>query len=261
MTGPLVSLFLLALAPVEGKLLTFDVDGGPREAIVYLPSQKEKETAPPLVFVFHGHGGRARRAAARINLHKDWPGAVVVYMQGISGVPGVNDPMGKLPGWQKAPGDQRDRDVKFFDVALERIERDQRTDADRVYVLGHSNGARFASVLWQTRGDKLAALCCAAAQGGRLIRNCQPKPVFLIMGEKDNVVPFEWQKRSIALARQTLRVDPLSAKVDGSMRTEAGIDRSELVTYIHTGGHEYPADATPHVVKFFQRHKRHVEAD
>ena len=64
-------------------------------------------------------------------------------MQGLPGVAGMTDPEGSRSGWQKSPGEVGDRDVKFFDAALERIQKIYKTDPNRVYVLGHSNGSRF----------------------------------------------------------------------------------------------------------------------
>src|SRR5262245_18356037 len=62
------------LSAQEPKTRTWDVDGMKREAIVFAPA---KETAtPPLVFVFHGHGGAAKGVASWWAVHKHWPDAV-----------------------------------------------------------------------------------------------------------------------------------------------------------------------------------------
>jgi polyhydroxybutyrate depolymerase len=252
----LASLLLLAAAAAAGKLQTFKVDGVRRQAVVYANTKPAPAAGAPVVFVFHGRGGRPERTAARFKLHEHWPEAVIVYMQGLPGAAGVKDPAGKQTGWQSSPGEQGDRDVRFFDVALAQIQKQYQTDPDRVYLLGHSNGARFANVLWQLRGDKLAALCSAAAQGGRLIRDCKPKPIFMIIGEKDAIAPFNWQLRSIDVAREVLGTDSSKIKTEKLARSEPGKDNTELVLYIHPGGHEFPDAATPLVVKFFKRHKR-----
>jgi polyhydroxybutyrate depolymerase len=256
MTATLASLALIAILLAEGKPQTFNVEGTNRRALIHVNTKAAPAAGAPLVFVFHGRGGQAARAAARFKVHEHWPEAVVAYMQGLPGQPGITDPDGKKAGWQLSPRDQDDRDVKFFDAALAQIQKECKTDPDRVYLLGHSNGARFANVLWNLRGDKLAALCSSAAQGGRLIRDCKPKSIFMIMGERDNVVPFDSQRRSIDLVRTVLKTDPAKAKTEGLIRTEQGQDNTELVLYIHPGGHEYLDEATPLVVKFFQRHQR-----
>ena len=247
-------LLLAALSPVESKRETFAIDGAERQAIVYTSSKPAP--AAPVVFVFHGHGGTAQNAARRFRLHELWPEAVVVYMQGMPGVVGITDPEGSRNGWQKSPGEVGDRDVKFFDAALERIQKIYKTDPNRVYLLGHSNGSRFVNVLWNMRGDRLTAMCSSSGPGGMLIVGSKPRPVFIIAGEKDPLVPYETQKRSIELVRKLLKVDPSRSKVEGLVRTDAGTEGTELVTYIHPGGHEFPTEALPLVVSFFKRHPK-----
>lgn len=262
--GPtiLVATVILWLATIHVTALcqsteeTFNVEGVDRRALVFSNSTPVSGAGAPVVFVFHGHGGNAQSAARRFRIHELWPEAVVVYMQGIPGVVGITDSGGKLNGWQKAPGEVGDRDLKFFDAALERMRTKYKVDLKRVYVLGHSNGGRFVNVLWNVRGDKLAALCSAAGPGGRLIVNSPPKPVFIIAGEKDPLVPFQIQQNGIAFARELLKTDALKTKVEGLLRTEPGINGTELVTYIHPNGHEFPLEALPSVIKFFQRHAR-----
>lgn len=252
--APLIS--LNALTVEQAKPESFTVDGVERQALVYANSKPAATAGAPVVFVFHGHGGIAQYAARRFRIHELWPEAVVVYMQGIPGVKGITDAEGTRNGWQKAPGEVGDRDLKFFDAAIDRIQKKYKTDPNRVYVMGHSNGGRFVNVLWNSRDDKLAALCSAAGPGGLLIDKAAPKSVFIIAGEKDPLVPFQTQQNSILRARRLLKTDESKAKVNGLERTEPGVNGSELVTYIHPGGHEVPLEALPSVISFFKRHVR-----
>ena len=250
-----LSLWLPELLSADSaQMENFTVDGVERRAIVYSNSKGAGDV--PIVFAFHGHGGTAQNFARRLRIHESWPEAVVVYMQGLPGVAGITDPEGRRNGWQKFPGEAGDRDIKFFDAALERIRKKYRTDPDRVYVLGHSNGGRFVNVLWNMRGEKLAALCSAAGPGGTLIKAAKPRPVFIIAGEKDPIVPFQNQQVSIDLARVLLKADSSKPRVDGFERTEPGVNGTELVTYIHPGGHEFPVVALPRIIGFFKRHAR-----
>jgi polyhydroxybutyrate depolymerase len=235
---------------------TFTVEGQRRTALIYRNSAPAPKTGAPLLLVFHGHGGRVEGTARRFNLQQLWPEAVVVYLQGLTGVAGITDREGKLPGWQKNPGELGDRDVKFVDVALEQIQKQYQTDPNRVYALGHSNGARFVNVLWKMRGEKFAAFCSASGQGGLMLRGATPKPIFIIAGEKDPLVPYQGQVMSIELTRRLLETDSSKAKTEGYARTEPGINGTELVTYLHPGGHEFPPEALPLAVKFFQRHTK-----
>src|SRR5262249_53969989 len=36
---------------------TFNIDGTPREALIYAPSNTDNSVPAPLLFAFHGHGG------------------------------------------------------------------------------------------------------------------------------------------------------------------------------------------------------------
>lgn len=160
-----------------GALQSFTVAGQTREALVF---GKNANAAAPLVLCFHGHGGRAQNAARRWAIHTLWPEAVLVYLQGLPGVVGITDKEGKLPGWQKNPGEQSDRDVQFVDAVVAQMGKQYKIDDRRLYAIGHSNGARFVNVLWKVHGEKFAALCSAAAQGGLLIRDAVPRTLFAL---------------------------------------------------------------------------------
>jgi polyhydroxybutyrate depolymerase len=232
---------------------TFNVDGVERKALVYSNSAPTPKTGAPLVLGFHGHGGRAEFVARRWNLPALWPEAVVVYLQGLPTATS-RDPEGARPGWQIAPGGQNDRDVRFTDVVIEQMRKQHKIDPNRIYAIGHSNGARFANVLWKTRGEKFAAFCSAAAQGGLMIRDATPRSIFAIAGENDRIVRYDGQVRSIEVYRWVLKTEPSKAVTKGYAKTEPGINGTELVTYLHPGGHEFPQDALPLVVEFFKRH-------
>ncbi|HMG35083.1 MAG TPA: hypothetical protein VKM94_14180 [Blastocatellia bacterium] len=256
-------LHLLTAAPTAASLQqssvfhpeSFDVGGVRRNALVYPGSGTRSQAGAAAVFVFHGHSGTAAVAAQRFRIHELWPEAVVVYMQGIPGVPGIQDPEAKQTSWQKLSGQVGDRDVKFFDAALERIQKKYRIDPSRIYVLGHSNGSRFVNVLWNMRGQKIAALCAACGSGEDLIETASPNSVFVIAGRKDPLVPLAVQLQSIERIRKLLKTDQSKAREEGYARFEPGVSGTELVTYIHPDGHALPLEALPMVITFFQRHK------
>ena len=236
-----------------GTLQTFTVAGQTREALVF---GKKTNVAAPLVLCFHGHGGRAQQAARRWGIHTLWPEAIVVYLQGLPGVVGITDKEGRLPGWQKNPGEQADRDVQFTDAVIAQIRKDYQIDDRRLYAVGHSNGARFVNVLWKMRGEKFAAFASAAAQGGLMIRDAVPRSLFALAGEHDPLVPYEGQMRSLEIARQMLKTDESKAITKGYLRIVPGSQGTELATYLHPGGHEFPPSAVPIIVDFFKRHMK-----
>ncbi|MCI0389154.1 MAG: esterase [Acidobacteria bacterium] len=244
------------LAPQSGAInQTFKVDGVERTALFYPNTKPESKTGAPLVLGFHGHGGRAEFVARRWSLQTLWPEAVVIYLQGLPTATS-RDPEGARPGWQIAPGGQNDRDVRFVDAVIEHAQKQYKIDLSRIYAVGHSNGARFANVLWKTRSEKFAAFCSAAAQGGLMIRDAAPRSIFAIAGENDPIVPYDGQARSIEVYRRVLKTDSSKAVTKGYAKIEPGINGTELVTYLHPGGHEFPQDALLVVVEFFKRHSR-----
>ncbi|MEX2216130.1 MAG: PHB depolymerase family esterase [Phycisphaeraceae bacterium] len=233
-----------------------------REGIVILPNKDEKDekegkdAGRPLVFGFHGHGGSAARAQKMFALHQHWPQAIVVYLQGIEGVTSVRDPKGAKTGWQKSPGDLEDRDIKFFDAVLKDLKAKHKVDEKRIYVMGHSNGSRFVNLLWATHEETFAAVALSGSLARGLLEGSKPLPVFAIAGEKDPIVPFADQVKSLDAIRKLLGTDAEKAKGEGIAKLEAGKDGLELGTFLHPGGHEWPSRASELIVKFFQRHTR-----
>ncbi len=234
---------------------TFNVDGVERTALVYPNTKSESRAGAPLVLGFHGHGGKAEFVARRWSIHTLWPEAVVIYLQGLPTVTSI-DPEGARPGWQIAPGGANDCDVRFVDAVIEWAQKQYRIDPSRIYAVGHSNGARFANVLWKTRGEKYAAFCFASAQGGLMIRDASPRSVFAIAGESDPIVRYDGQVKSIEVYRRVLKTDSSKAMTKGYAKTEPGINGTELTTYLHPGGHEFPQDTLPMVVEFFKKHSK-----
>jgi predicted esterase len=83
------------------------------------------------------------QAAAQVmHLQKFWPGAVIVYPQGLK-TPSQVDPQGNFPGWQVRAGQAglNDRDLKFFDAMLATMRQKFPVDNARIYATGFSNGA------------------------------------------------------------------------------------------------------------------------
>ena len=245
------ALLALAMSTPEGLTKTYRVAGVDRTALVYAPY--EKSPKPPLVFVFHGHGGGSAQVSRSMDLHNEWPEAVVVYMQGLP-TKTPNDEAGNRAGWQIAPGQEGDRDLKFFDSVYADLVKEFKVDRDRVYAAGHSNGARFCYVLWAERGDKFAAFAPSSSGGLGLLNKCKPKPAFLIGGKSDGIVDF----RSIKLSLEGLkRINGCGEPKEWAKGYDLyPSDRGDLVTLFHEGGHTYQRQANPEIVRFFKAHPR-----
>ena len=239
--------------PVRREWLVGDVN---REALVAAP-ENARTTASPVVFAFHGHGGTMQHAARTFAYHRHWPEAIVVYMQGLNTPGRLTDPDGKRPGWQHGPGEQEDRDLKFFDALLASLKQDYTVDEQRIYATGHSNGGSFTYLLWGARGDVFAAVAPSASIPNRDVRPLlKPKPVLHVAGENDELVKYTWQ--SVAL-RQLRRLNQCA---DEGTAWEPHCTRYTspsgfpVVTFITDGTHKFPEEAPATIVKFFQEHRR-----
>jgi polyhydroxybutyrate depolymerase len=229
----------------------FKVDGVRREALAYIPPTA-KEKATPVVFVFHGHGGQAQNAARMFEMNRHWPEAISIYMQGLNTPGKLTDKEGNRPGWQMALGDQDNRDLKFFDAVLARLKKDYKLDSKRIFSTGHSNGGAFTYLLWAERGEVLAAVAPSAGMTVESLPKLKPKPVMHIAGEKDALVKFEWQERTIAAVRKINGCEPEGKSWDKDCTIYPSKTGTPVIAYIHSGGHVVPAAAPELIVKFFK---------
>ncbi|MFO0814970.1 MAG: prolyl oligopeptidase family serine peptidase [Gemmatales bacterium] len=246
-----ISLLLLSTPAQESQTRTWDVDGVKREALIFTPAKKS-EGKVPVIFDFHGHGGSARNAARAHHLHEAWPEAIVVYMQGLKTPGRLTDPEGKKTGWQAGPGDQKDRDLHFFDAVLASMKKEYPVDENRIYATGHSNGGAFTYLLWARRGDIFAAFAPVAASAGIYFTDAKPKPVFHAASEKDPLVTFAMQTRTLD------RVKKLNGcKEQGEPWAKGCLqypskNGNPVVIYLHDEGHKYPEPTPRLIVKFFK---------
>jgi polyhydroxybutyrate depolymerase len=226
------------------------VDGAKRQALVHIPPQA-KTKASALVFVYHGHGGDMGEAAEEFAIHRHWPAAIVVYMQGLK-TPQGNDPQGKLTGWQYQPGDQRDRDVHFFDTVLADLSGSLKVDSKRVFAAGFSNGGAFSIVLWSERRDKLAATASVCMRVfDNMLPKLAPNPFLMVAGKDDDLQKFGMMEGSLK------KVVELNKCEDGKPWIQKGCtlypsqDGKPVLFMVHKSGHEVPRAAQTVIVDFF----------
>lgn len=229
------------------KTQEFTVDGVKRTAMVFEPSVATK--APPLVIAFHGHGGNSRNSANRFQIQTEWPEAVVIYPQGLTGNPGITDPEGKKTGWQKSPGQQSDRDIHFVTSILDWADKTYHVDSKRVFATGHSNGSAFTWVVMTSLGDRFTAFAGACGGGGMYAVDAKSKPVMIIGGTKDPLVPI----RSIRMFAQAM---VKKNECEAGQEKEPGVTfypgKNPVLTYYYEGGHAPADDTWKRIVKFFK---------
>ncbi|MDP2136742.1 MAG: hypothetical protein Q8J74_02705 [Candidatus Didemnitutus sp.] len=253
---PLLCLAAVNAAGAAGELSRREwiVDGVPRVGLVHTPAGRAAGPVP-VVFVFHGHGGSMRQVARAAPVHELWPDALVVYLQGLPTPGRLTDPKGERSGWQAGPGDQHDRDLKFFDTVLQDLRRQHAVDAKRIYATGHSNGGSFTYLLWATRREVFAAFGPSGSLASHDYPPLQPAPVIHIAGEKDELVRFAWQQQMIQQLLRTNECGPGQPAGEGVTLYPSKIG-APVKTYLTAGGHQYPTSATRLIVEFFQQQRR-----
>jgi len=231
--------------------LHWTIDGIEREALVYPSSRENPSGKVPLVLAFHGHGGNARGAAKGFHFQDTWPEALVAYMQGIPTKTRI-DPQGRLPGWQLAPGEAGDRDLKFVDAALQTLERKYSVDTRRVYATGFSNGGFFVYLLWAQRPQVFAAFapCAAVILEGVTLK--EPRPLLHIAGMQDPIVPFADQQATVAEARRLNQTAAQGKPCGLGCTIYTSPNRTPVISVVHPDGHIVPSGASAVIVKFFQ---------
>jgi polyhydroxybutyrate depolymerase len=239
-------------APIPGlERQSWTVDGVERSALVAAP-RGTAAGAVPLVLVFHGHGGSSANAARTFKMHDAWPEAVVIYPQGLPTVGVITDPEGKLPGWQSKAGGNGDRDLHFVDAMLAWATAHFAIDPKRIFAAGHSNGGSMVYVLWAARPDPFAAFAPSSSIfPPDASAAAKPKPVFIVSGRADPLVPFAAQQLSL---RSVLRLNKATVTAEawsGGAERHASSIGADVITYIHPGGHAMPDDAGALIAKFF----------
>ena len=87
------------------------------------------------------------------------------------------------------------------------------------------------------------------------MKDIRPKPVLHVAGQKDPLVKFAWQQRTIEGLRK------LNGCGEGRPWGEhctlyPSPTGTPVVTYIHPGGHRSPTDAWATIVKFFKENPK-----
>lgn len=228
------------------------IDGVERTALVSIPGGSAPTAGWPLVLIFHGHGGSSANAARSFRVHEHWPEAIAVYPQGLQTPGQLTDPEGQRPGWQHVAGDQHDRDLRFIDQILTSMRAREWVDPQRLFATGHSNGGSMVYVLWATRGDHFAAFAPSSSVFLRNIPNAKPKPAFVVAGMQDALVPYASQMRSLQAMLTLNQADPKGTRWDGALEIHRSPIGADVVTYLHSGGHQLPADGGAFIVRFFK---------
>lgn len=131
---------------------TVNVDGYPREFIVYVPATYDASQPAPLVFMFHGtnQGGPLMYENTRWVQEADANNIIVVFPTSwrypLIGETGLHTKWNDIRLESLAePGTEFRDDVHFVRVMLDLTQAAFNVDAQRIYATGFSNGGSFVS--------------------------------------------------------------------------------------------------------------------
>lgn len=241
--------------------MEWQVDGVTREALVYIPPTAKDELTP-IVFAFHGRGLTMENSSTRYNFQNLWTEAITVYPQGLvnTGVTIKGEPHTASTRWQVNPGDDDDRDLKFFDAMLDYFNKNYKIRTQGgVYLTGHSNGGGFAYLLWAKRANAFAAIALTSAQMSRYSSNAAmlqeiiPVPVFILAGTSDTLVYYSWAEEVIQDILKLNQCTDNKTTVSQNLTLYESLLNKRTMTYIHSGGHAIPTGVNLLMVDFFKQ--------
>lgn len=233
----------------ESKIISVKSDGTTRRALIYAP--QGQQSAAPLVFVFHGRGGSMHGISQKMDIHNLWREATVVYPQGMWCEGGYRDGL----GWVITNTEDEGRDIRFFDILLDYLLKNYNIDSSNIFATGHSNGGGFTYALWALRGDKFKGFAPSASSSRRLGENAkkrEPKPVFIMGGEEDEIVKIERVRRDVEQAKQINGCVGLQSKFTKSTTIYYGKNGADVVDATHPFGHDIQRNILPEIVEFFK---------
>ena len=220
----LATTLLLALYPARAELIRERLDG--REGLVFLPSRMPPKGQRALVVVLHGGLGNAQRIAdsepgergLNLNTVAEKNGFAVAYLNGtpVARLLGVD----KL-GWNAGggccglPAALGVDDVAYIQSAVATLSAEYGIDPQRVFGIGHSNGAMmtqrllcetslYAAGIAISGPLNVSTSACPAARGRR---------VLAIHGAEDRNVPVAGGRGSQGLSKVAYSSEEQSRQV------------------------------------------------
>ncbi len=180
----------------------FSNQGQRRTYYLHTPPSSTATQPLPLVVALHGSGMQGKDMAEKTALSKlaDQAGFIVVYPDGLKQKWNVSG---------RGPEDN----VQFVHALIDHMQQLRSIDAQRIYVVGLSNGGILAQKLACEAPDQIAAIATVAASlPVQFSSHCQTqKPVSLLMinGTADSVVPWQGGAAPKVKVGRNLSIPPI----------------------------------------------------
>lgn len=247
---PLLAALLSAFATSASaarELLRYEIDGQTRSVLLHTPDGIHAGPRP-LVVVFHGRGDDSATFAEAVQLHRDWPEAIVAYPRG------EPLPSSTMRGWQYRAGDLDDRDLKLVDRLLDDLATRHGTQPDTTYAAGFSNGGQFMFVLMTERADAFAAYAPIGTVRPDFASDAHPRPVMYLYGRGENRANRDrWANTVEALVRHNRTQGPLADYLSCCKLQSPGPGGAPLAFGLYNAGHVWPFHGNEWLKAFFGR--------
>lgn len=161
-----------------------------RSYTVFLPGDYDRATPAPLVILLHHAGGTGTdfMESTRFAMLAMKTGYILAYPDG------VDNSWGYLDEAEIHPQDLYTNDWDFLDVLIDQLSADYAVDAERVYLVGYSNGGLLALRTMCEHGAQLAGIAVIAATFNQHLAqhcvNASPTPTMLVLGTRDTRFPW-----------------------------------------------------------------------
>lgn len=233
-----------ASAHAARQVLDFEIDGQSRSVLLFVPDVPSVE-ARPLVVVFHGRGDDSAPFADAVELHKDWPDAIVAYPRG------EMREASSMRGWQYRAGDQNDRDLKLVDQLLQALAERFDTRPETTHAAGFSNGGHFVFLLMSERAEAFATFTIIGSVLPDFASDAPPKPVLYLFGRGEGrQYKDDWTKTVEALTRHNRTRGPLVEFMGCCHLQSPGQGGAPLVFGLYSAGHIWPFQGNEWLVEF-----------
>lgn len=224
--------------------LEYEIGGETRRVLLFAPAAP---SAGPrtLVVVYHGRGDDDRAFAKAVQLHKDWPDAIVAYPRG------EKRPDSSMRGWQYRAGEQDDRDLKLTDRLLEDMATRYGTQPGTTHVAGFSNGGHFTLLLLAQRPEAFATFTVIGSVQPDFLSDAPPKPVMYLFGRGEDPRHMEDAARTVeALVRHNRTRGPLAKFMGCCQRQLPAPGGAALVFGTYNAGHIWPSQGNEWLMEF-----------
>lgn len=234
---------------------TINVGGTDRNYFMALPANYNANTPYPIVFVWHGLGGRAQDLiGSYYGVRAGFPNAIYVSSQGLPGSAG-----GTNYGWDNTG----DRDVAFTKAMISSFETTFCVDETRLFSTGMSYGGIMSLTLGCEMPDVFRAIGVMSGEMfGAGACMAKPIPAWLTHGDADGTLPF-----SVGVAARDALIKrngcdttntQMSTMSDGTICTIYNVctsgDYPVVWCPVKGEGHTIPRFAASEIAKFFLKY-------